>query len=189
LIGLSPWPERFVVPQRVARWALPVILIVPNLVALALFPGSSDPVPDERALRAILDSDPSRQPLLVDLKWVDAVLASDHWPAVNEPYMLRMVVESKCLDSRPLIAAMTRGEIPLLVLDRPIEAHLDNPNPDWPRPMLEAMAAHYEPLAEAPLLRIYRHRTALAFRHLPDATPIVARSAPRPLDSPPTTRR
>jgi dolichyl-phosphate-mannose-protein mannosyltransferase len=169
LIGVCPWTFRFAERRPLVRWALPVLLVAPNLCALALFPGSSETLPNERALKAILATQREPQPLLADLKWIDSVLASNHWPAVNEPYMLRMTVESHCLDARPIVAAMARGDIPLLVLDRSLQSHLEEQVPDWPQPVLDAMAAHYEPLTTAPGLFVYRHRAAVAFRDVPDA--------------------
>jgi hypothetical protein len=157
LVGICPLPGRCERVQRSIAWSVALVLVAPNLVALGMLPGSLQAAPDSPALRALLN-DGQRQPILVDPLWIDVALASPHSLVVNEPYMLRMVIEGHCLDPRPLVRSMARGDIPWLVLDRRLEDHCSEHGSRWHRQLLEAMEQHYELAVEGERLAAYRYR-------------------------------
>ena len=89
------------------------------------------------------------------------VLAAGATPMVADSFALKVMDEANRVDLGPLLSAIREGRVPLVLLDRPIEAHqklVGTADQLWPRAVLEGLAARYEEVGGVPGLHVYRPR-------------------------------
>lgn len=166
LFAISPASPETNNRRRSAIVFFAVAVAVPGLVALIAWPGvfARASAANQQVVKQTLAQVPGDCQLLADGEWIPSVLATGRIPLVNDPYMLRLLADRKLLSTAPIVDALEGGQVCLLILDRPIEAHrLPEPG-RWPADVLDAMSRNYLPVVQEPGLCVYRHRRSPAFR-------------------------
>jgi len=162
------WPAR--PGHRLA--ALGLLSVVVAVPGVGDFPAKADAArrvatahPGMEGLLAHLGSEDHRKTgapaVLADGIWIDAVLRAGGRPLVNDPFVLRLMVDNGTLQATALVEAIRRGEVELLLLSRSIEDHRRRIGHDvqrWPVEVLDAMQDHYVAIAEEGGIHVYGHR-------------------------------
>jgi hypothetical protein len=97
-------------------------------------------------------------PVLADSHALDDVLAVGRDPLLNDPYLVRLLIDNGGLKADAVVRALGDGSVPYVVLSHSLERHRTKPLAEFPRPVLDAVARHYHLAHQGERLYLYRFR-------------------------------
>lgn len=134
--------------QELSRWKRATV--VTGLIACGLAPAwgvvragrrEAPELPREYRVIERLVEPVKGRPVIVDCRWMEALLRTGATPYLNDPMMFRILAEQGRMDLARAERDLRQGAVGKLVLTHPLEVH--EQMDFWPKALVRAMLAHY----------------------------------------------
>jgi hypothetical protein len=96
--------------------------------------------------------------ILADSHSLDDVVAVGRAPLVDDPYLVRLLVDNDGVSADGIVRALGDGSVPCVVFSQSLETHRTKAHPEFPAAVLAAVGRNYALEFQAERLYLYRFR-------------------------------